>query len=426
MVRRLCGGIAMAFVTLAACELDRVTIAGGDAAIVVHAVMRPDQFQQVVVVERGWNGDVDPEEKDDNIGVPPGAPQLPISGAIVTVANLDLPADPCGAVVAFGESFRGSGTYLSPPNCPTMRVGDVLELTVVVGGERVRGRTRVPSLDSARLRTSLDTIRFGTNDTVLFNRDVDTMRVEMWSVAGRLMQFEVGRLDHLGRVVTDGFEQSIVMADSTQVSIPGNVVDVFERGEGAEVFRAGRNYLVTVAAADTNYFDFVRSFNRPVTGRGFINRLEGGIGVFGAMVAGNAHVVAIGNVDDPREGVYRLTGRLTILDFDLDVTVSQYLRHPRDTSEVYGFLSGTWYRHALGPEGAEVLIPWDPNGLSVEGTFRGDTWRLTVKQSQGAALPPYELRLDATRASNGSFTVTAREVLVGGFRPIGTLVAVQQ
>jgi hypothetical protein len=36
---------------------------------------------------------------------------------------------------------------------------------------------------------------------------------------------------------------------------------------------------------DTNYYDFVRSRSDPFTGRGFLNHLEGGIGVFGSVEA---------------------------------------------------------------------------------------------------------------------------------------------
>ncbi|MDB4914486.1 MAG: hypothetical protein JWM95_2130, partial [Gemmatimonadetes bacterium] len=50
------------------------------------------------------------------------------------------------------------------------------------------------------------------------------------------------------------------------------------------LFIPGFQQVSTVFAVDTNYFDYYRSRNDPFTGSGIINRLEGGIGLFGAAV----------------------------------------------------------------------------------------------------------------------------------------------
>jgi hypothetical protein len=65
------------------------------------------------------------------------------------------------------------------------------------------------------------------------------------------------------------------------------------------VFIPGFRQRVSVAAVDTNYFDYYRTRNDPFTGAGIINRLDGGIGVFGAAVTIAGRVVDV--VQDSRE-----------------------------------------------------------------------------------------------------------------------------
>jgi hypothetical protein len=77
--------------------------------------------------------------------------------------------------------------------------------------------------------------------------------------------------------------QFVAVTDSLGLAIPGNVVDPFEGDSGSPVFQPGRSYVLTVALTDSNYYDFIRSRSDPLTGRGFINRLAGGIGVFGSV-----------------------------------------------------------------------------------------------------------------------------------------------
>jgi hypothetical protein len=77
-----------------------------------------------------------------------------------------------------------------------------------------------------------------------------------------------------------------LFTDTLGVALPGDLVNPFEGGDaGRPVFGVGREYSLTVAVTDTNYYDFVRSRSDPFTGRGFLNHLEGGIGVFGSVAA---------------------------------------------------------------------------------------------------------------------------------------------
>ena len=69
-------------VGLAACELEEIAIPGGEEILIVHAVMRPDQQRQFVLVESSWRGEVDPADLD-RFDLPPNSPQLPVEGAVV-------------------------------------------------------------------------------------------------------------------------------------------------------------------------------------------------------------------------------------------------------------------------------------------------------------------------------------------------------
>ena len=345
-------------VVVSGCDLNEVVVPGGEPIVVVHGIVRPDlpeQFfgRQFIVVERSFTGAVnpvyDPEtgetrfHDDDSLTIPYGGfPSTPLEGATVWVANLDFPDDPCGNTVPFQNDpgmpmlFTRPGVYWSPPSCPTLRPGDRLALRVETPeGQVVTGVTRIPGMEAAFLTVAGETVTFGTDHVTTFNRDRDTLRVRVQAYAGRLLQFEVRRNGDLTDFGTK------IYADTTAFALPANVVNTFVLGDEDDVFRAGRSYVVTLALTDSNYFDFARSENNRFTGRGFINRLEGGIGVFGSLVASSTMMRAVGDVDDPREGVYRMQGVFTDA-VNVDLTWELYLARPTDSTEFSAFVEGRW------------------------------------------------------------------------------------
>jgi hypothetical protein len=50
------------------------------------------------------------------------------------------------------------------------------------------------------------------------------------------------------------------------------------------LFFPGFTQPVTVSAVDSNYYDWYRSHNDPLSGEGLIDRVAGGLGVFGSLV----------------------------------------------------------------------------------------------------------------------------------------------
>ncbi|MGD2135394.1 MAG: hypothetical protein PVF27_04500, partial [Gemmatimonadales bacterium] len=317
MVRSWVGGgvraaLCCAALLLGACELDETIVPSGESMVVVSAVMRPDLPGQYVIVERTFTGGVDVPDSG-RLPIPPRAPRIPIEFAVVTVTNLDLPSDSCAQPVAFSATppepgaVAVPGVYWSPLGCPTMRPGDRLQLRVETPvGEFVTGMTRVPGMNRAFLVVAGDSAVLGGGDSlVTFNRDRDTLRFGVDATVGRLLQLDIRRDGYLSDYGTT------VHVDTTAFALAGNVVNAFVSGRGNDVFRGGRSYVVTLALSDTNYFDFSRSWNNEFTGRGFINRLDGGIGVFGSAVAVANRVWVVADMEDAREGLFHVTGAIT-------------------------------------------------------------------------------------------------------------------
>ena len=411
-------------VSIAACELTEVTVPSGETVIVVQAVMRPDRVDQFVVVERSFTGAVDPGQFEIGDVPTEGQPRTPVEGAVVTVQNLDFTNALCGDTVVFTNRpqspglFRLPGVYWSPPSCPPMRPGDRLHMRVETpGGQVITGEARVPGLNGAELTVAGTTVAFDPNDTTTFNRDRDTLHLRVDAVAGRLVQLEVRRL-----VEAEEETRTIVLVDSTAFSLPGNSLDVFTRQDGDDVFRAGRHYAVTVALTDTNYFDYARSFNNRFTGRGFINHLLGGIGVFGSLAAVTTTVTVTGDVDDAREGVYRLEGQIE--GIDIDVELNLFLARSIDQTDVSAFLNGDWIRRCdCGPEGGRAWIAREIQKQSIDGRFAGDTL-FAIVNDPDAATKRYVLR--GIRTQGAPFIVSVADSLGLGSYSLGSLTATQR
>jgi hypothetical protein len=332
-------------VVVVACELEEIPVDEGDPITVVHAVMRPDLPQQWVLVELSLTGAL---EESQETGFVPGSVGRPVSNAVVTVANTSFRDDPCGTSVTFDTQPQSpfaatNGVYWSPVGCPSMRPGDTLELRVEApSGDVVTGSTVVPGINSVTLSAG-GREELMPEDGFLFNRDTDTLIAVVDPVGGRALHVDVYEQIDQSRCCTSSF-----FVDSTAVTLPGTIPNIFEGDfdlddEVPDLFRAGAFYGFTTAWTDQNYFDFARSMNSPLSGRGFINNLTGGMGLFGSMVAVVSRLRVTGTIDDPIEGRYRLTGE--VAGVTVDVIWELYVRE-RTRDALAGLLEGTW---VLGP-----------------------------------------------------------------------------
>jgi hypothetical protein len=363
--------LAVVGAALLGCELEKVNVPPPTPIIVVQAVARPDQPQQWVLIEKTFNGTDDLGQIDFIPGGNP--PAVPVEGATVTLANLSLPTDPCGSSVTLLESLgppgqTQPGVYWSDVACPTMRPGDTLELRIVADGDEVTGRTVIPGTNRMMLG-----ITDGSQSVTMpgpalpFNRDVDTLVAEVEPIGGRILTIELRERVYDERPEFIAGRSTLFWVDSTALTLPGDFLNIFEAdfdepGELVpDLFNAGRMYTATVAYADQAYHDYMRSRNSPLTGRGFISNIDGGFGFFASLTAERNDLRVVANVDDPREGEYRMTG--TVEGVPVTIDWELYLNRGPDTTltPFSSFVVGDW---VLGPFDAWTVGTLRGNGLT--------------------------------------------------------------
>jgi hypothetical protein len=113
------------------------------------------------------------------------------------------------------------------------------------------------------------------------------------------------------------------------------------------VFVPGFPQAVTVSAVDSNFYDWYRSQNDPLTGSGLVNRVRGGLGVFGSLVRlrfDDLRVVA--PQTEPVAGNYVFTGSNTERAFTPYLSLEVYVESPAARGDQADALSG---RYAVRP-----------------------------------------------------------------------------
>lgn len=258
---------------LAACELTEVTVPTGEPRVVVQAVLSAREAGQFVIVERSLTGESAAGSPAD--AVPDGEPRLPITGATVVLTH-EGPS-PCDRPVdTLVPRASGSGVYQTSGLC-ALEPGDRVGLRVVTPRNGVvTGSTVIPGARAVSVRLATDSAR-AELQVLELDRQRDTIRIAVDGLFARALQVEVRWASEPDSI------ELYLFTDSLGVALPGDLFNPFEGDSGKPVFEPGRDYTLAVAVTDSNYYDFVRSASDPFTGRGFLNRLEGGIGVFGSV-----------------------------------------------------------------------------------------------------------------------------------------------
>lgn len=334
--------------TLGSCELTEVTVAPGTPVVVVQSVISRTAREQFVVVEYSQAGDGQGTFGD--VPIPPGNPRRPIRGALVTIMHGDGAC--AGRVDTLLERpprdatfVTASGTYAGPI-CPPAPGEQVVLRVETPAGEEVTGATTVPGASARDISTGGDAP--GPAGTSLLNRALDTLVIGLTPISGTALQIEVRNAADREDLSFFGF------TDTMSIRLPGNLVNPFEGDDGESIFRAGRYYTLSVALTDSNYYDFLRSHSDPFTGRGFINRLTGGLGVFGSVETQTYRLGVVAPVDDPFEGVYRLTG--TVDTVSVDVTLELYL-DDLEPALFSAFVRGAWREGPIDLSADGVVDP---------------------------------------------------------------------
>jgi hypothetical protein len=278
----------LATLVVAACQFDEKTVAVQAPQVAVHAVLDPGAPFQQVLVERTLTGavSVSDEQRFDPVdpinsggGIPIGDCQISVTGPDGVFIGEEA--------LAPGKPFNyHTGRYLlhlptQPFGSPVpLRTGGRYELRVVTPqGSIVTGTTVLPSAFAFS----------GSSPVDLFNRDRDSLPLGWNSLAGAR--------SYLLRVESP-FGPFLLFTDSTRITLHGDLRNYFASSL-ERVFIPGFRQRVNVAAVDSNYFDYYRTRNDPFTGAGIINRLQGGIGLFGAAVSVAGRTLDV--VQDSRE-----------------------------------------------------------------------------------------------------------------------------
>jgi hypothetical protein len=227
-------------------------------------------------------------------------------------------------------------------------------------GRVVNGVSRVPGTPQ--------TVRPETFSSLTFNRDRDTLTLR-WDPLPGARAYSL-------RVETP-YGAFFLFTDSTTVRLTGDMRNLFA-DRLPRVFQAGFTQTLYVAAIDTNYFDYYRSTNSPLTGSGIINRLTGGIGLFGGYLPVMTRALFVRSGDhDPQDGRYisATVAGPEILRLWVDsrgngvAEVSAAYRLPgMDQYGTLGTIAGDRVRlRALDPQDYRRVF------RTIEGTIRGDT-----------------------------------------------------
>lgn len=336
---------ALALCVIGACTFDEHAVAVQPPQIVVHAVLDPGTLEQQVLVERSLSGAVNIVESqrfdsDDPInsggGIPISGAQVTISGPDGTLTGVEQPVEgrPPGYssgryIVAFGL-----GNFATP-----LRRGARYQLRVRTpeGGE-VTGTTVVPDINPVGIATRID----------VFNRDRDSVRITWRNVAGAR--------SYLLRVESP-YGAFLQFIDSTNVTLKGDVRNYFASSL-QRVFIPGFRQRVTVAAVDSNFFDYYRTRNDPFTGSGIINNLTGGIGVLGAAVNIGSRTVDV--VQDTREPAFEGLWDVVTSPRPLVEVFRLYVETPGEPSALSG-----WYARNRTGGTLEGLVGTRTNGRVV-------------------------------------------------------------
>jgi hypothetical protein len=373
---------------LAACEFGEKVVPPGVERPVVHAVLNPAAATGVVLVERTLTGRVDTRE--DSLGNPSdpirAAGGVPITGARVVVS------DARGNFVVAEEQRlltqpTGTGVYrfanLAIPEPPPRPGGAPRAGVALVPGGRYQLRVETPDGTVVTAETTIP----GTPAipgpesfaAMQFNRDRDTLALSWPAVPGARSY---------ALQVETPYGTFYLFTDSASYRLTGALRNLFAE-RLPRVFQAGFTQYVYVAAVDSNYFDYYRSTNSPFTGSGLINRLNGGIGLFGGYVPIMARAIFVraDNVD-PLDGRYlaRANNGTELLRLWVDTreggiaeVTGSYRLPTEDQYGVLGTLDGARLRLRVIQRNDSRFV-----FRTLEGTVNGDTLSLTVS---GAVTP---------------------------------------
>lgn len=382
-------GVA-AGIAAGACTFGEREIAAGREQPVVHAVLNPVAERQFVLVERTLTGRATVREDS----LPDAADPITSGGGVpVSAARVVVTDEATGATAVArerrvtprgGGAPRGTGVYeFANLAAPRVAPDPTLPGVRVTPGGRYRLRIETPEQVLVTARTAIPgdarTALVENLASVTFLRDRDTLALRWPPVPGARSY---------ALRIESPYGAFFLFSDTAAFRLTGELRNLFTE-RLPRVFQAGFTQRVYVAAVDTNFFDYYRSGNSPFTGSGIINRVDGGIGLFGGYVPVLERIVFVRATDrDPFDGRYVARGpagpetlRLWVDTRAAGIAeVTGAYRLPTDDQfGVLGTLDGSRLR-LRAVEGTEARVV----NRTFDGEVRGDTLEL---QLRGAISP---------------------------------------
>lgn len=293
---------AVALLALSAgCEIDRTAIPRTDPQLALHGVLSVTATSQVVLLERTRSGRVFLVAPPFDVGDPVVSDVgIAESGAQMTIVAAD------GTVYQAREDNttrgdgKGQGIYrFAIPGAQLQRNATYHLMVRTTKGEVLTAETSVPGGVAAAGATS-----------ITMDRSRDTLQLAWPATPGARSYFV--RID-------TPFGPRSFFTESTRVQLPGLLRNT-QRDELPHVFFPGFDQAVTVSAVDSNYYDWYRTHNDELGGEGLINRVSGGLGVFGSLVRVDFDSLTVTEpLTRPFEGHFELYGP------DVETLGSNYL-----------------------------------------------------------------------------------------------------
>ena len=248
-----------------ACELEETTLPSTASVVVVHGLLNSNAFFQSLLLERSWNG----EHYVVTNGPPynPGNPISSGSGYPEVGATVDV-------TLPDGSTIRGVELQRANPDAPPGIYSLSIPSVTVAAGGRYRLEVRTAVGERLRAETTAPAAASATPLVVQpFDRANDTLQLQ-WPAFAGARGYEL-------RVETP-YGPYTALTEQQDVRVSGALRNVFVEGLPS-VFFPGFRQVVTISAVDSNYYDYFRTTNNFYSGRGLISRVEGGLGVFGAI-----------------------------------------------------------------------------------------------------------------------------------------------
>lgn len=280
---------ALPLLLLAACEIEKVAIPRTEARVAMHGVLSATAPTQVVLLERTRNGSLamtaPPFELPDAFV----GNEIAETGATVTLTAPDGQAFVAREDVTTRGDGKGQGIYRFALAGASLARGATYRLSVrTTKGETLAAETSVPGGTAAAVP-----------EQRVFDRSRDTVIVEWPATPGARSYFV--------RIETP-FGPRSFFTDSTRLRLSGGLRNVAV-ATLPHVFIPGFPQAVTVSAVDSNYYDWFRTHNDRLSGTGLVNRVTGGIGVFGSLVRLRFHDFrVVAPQTEPAAGTFRFVG----------------------------------------------------------------------------------------------------------------------